>query len=126
MSDKMPSYEVVHPKGWHSECVAYAWIVDYNNSQRATLWDFFEQPFSLVLSSGGQPQFLGGAGKKKNNEMDIREPTEDDFGTLEAIKEAFKKNAWETFNAIVTGKKLKKPHGPGPKPMTPEGGCSIS
>jgi hypothetical protein len=42
------------------------------------------------------------------------------------VKEEFKINAWGMFNAIVTGKKLKKPSGLGPKPMSGDGGCTVS
>ncbi len=49
-SDKAPDYKTIHPKGWTSEAVAYAWITDYTNNMRGTLFDFFEQPFNLVVN----------------------------------------------------------------------------
>ena len=50
VSDTIPPYEKIHPQGWSAATVAYAWVTDYNNNQRATLWDFFEQPFHIVVS----------------------------------------------------------------------------
>jgi len=46
---KKPKYHEIHPKGWGMQNVAYAFITDNANGKRATLFDFFEQPYHLVV-----------------------------------------------------------------------------
>ena len=86
MSDKKPRYKDIHPKGWGADNVAWAFITDQSNGTRATLYDFFEQPYHLIIASSGgayRPNFIGGPGKFQNGMVDDREPTDDDFGVYE-------------------------------------------
>ena len=115
-------YQDIHPKGYTSYYVAREWINKYAKDKVATLFDWYGEPYHVVLtmSMAKKYNFVGGPGpwKKpgKRGPHDEREADEEkgDHGTLEAVNETITHGGWEVLQAVILRKTIAD-HGGGSK-----------
>jgi len=80
-----PPYHKIHPQGWNAYKVTRTWFIDYCNCKRANLFDFWGEVYHVTVSAS-QIAIAKGPGKLANKKPDPKMmPSDEDFGTCEAV-----------------------------------------